>query len=154
MLALVDKGQALYPSVPCPERDQIFFLACAPSYPSLAKARKWESLALSLEWPSSLLFWEPFCSVRPLGGMVSTPWSVCLAFLTRDLVFRTELARKLSWVVCHHLSLIFTRHVQYEPQTQKTINHVLCHGESDFTWKSISSPGKCGYNEICLGGLH
>lgn len=46
------------------------------------------------------------------------------------------------------LSLISEIHQATAPG--KAISHVRCHGESYLTLKTISSSGKCGYNEIDL----
>lgn len=46
------------------------------------------------------------------------------------------------------LSLISEIHQAMAPG--KAISHVRCHGESYLTLKTISSSGKCGYNEIDL----
>lgn len=81
MLALIGQGQAQCLSVQKGIKRSLF-LARAPSYPALAEGWKVGISSLVIGVAFLIAVSEPFSSVRPLGGLVSTPWSVCLAFLT------------------------------------------------------------------------
>lgn len=160
VLALVGQGQAQCLSVPCPERDQMKLVFSSCPFLSCLGWRLESGNPQPCHWsglPHCCLGAFQFSEALGrlgLHSMVGLFGIFNLRPCRYPINLQDRVGKEAQWVDCHHLSLIFTRHVQYEPQTQKTINHVLCLRESDLTWKTLSSPGKFGYNEIPLGGLH
>lgn len=84
-------------------------------------------------------------TVLSVAGRV---WRFALeAIQTRSVIFGTRLAAYPAGGLSSLIRGVL-EHIQYEPQTEKTVSHVLCHGEGDLTSTITSLSGKCGCNEI------
>lgn len=76
------------------------------------------------------LLWRFYAAQSlPCGGSV---WRFTLeAVQIPDQRFQEQVGKKTQLVVYPHLSLMFTWHIQHEPQTKRSTSHVRGLGEGD-----------------------